>query len=107
VEAVHADGHDEHGAPIAIDAAKQAKGGVKTGTAIKSGVDAVREWQKTGVKPQAAATPGHVVDMIMDRVDGAIDKGKARKPAIDKSRIYGIYGVGGANGAVSIGVNRG
>ena len=57
---------------------------------------------KTGLS-KVAATPGHVVDVIMDKVDDAIDKGKPKKPVVDRSRIYGIYGVGGAHGAVSIG----
>jgi len=84
-----------HASRLEIPSLRRSKGVVQEGYAVKTGLS------------KAAATPGHVVDVIMDRVDGAIDKGKARKPAIDKSRIYGIYGVGGANGAVSIGVNRG
>jgi hypothetical protein len=80
-----------HASRLEIPTLRGYKGVMQEGYSVKTGLSKV------------AATPGHVVDVIMDKVDNAIDKGKPKKPTVDKSRIYGIYGVGGAHGAVSIG----
>ncbi|MFG0275170.1 MAG: hypothetical protein ACF8QF_08935 [Phycisphaerales bacterium] len=82
-----------HASRLEVPSLRNYKGVVQEGYSVKTGLAKV------------AATPGHVVDVIAERVDNWVEKPvKPKKPIVDKSRIYGVYGVGGEHGMVSMGV---
>ena len=81
-----------HSSRLEIPSLRNSKGVKQEGYSVKTGLSKV------------AATPGHVADVIAERIDNWVEKPvRPKKPTVDKSRIYGIYGVGGAKGAVAMG----